>query len=305
MCDIWKANANKKELSRGEIERHLAAFRKLHVREVVLSGGEALMHHDIWAVCDVLHQLPIKVTLLSTGLLLEKYAEQIVTHIDEVIVSLDGSRDTHNQIRNIPQAFEKLAAGVRRLRELKPGLRITGRCVLQRLNYQDLPNIIRAAKEIGLQQVSFLPADVSSVAFNHRAEHENARVTDIALTLPEIDALADIIEETHRVCADDFHNKFVAESIDKLRKIPKYYRAIAGRGTFEFPSCNAPWVSAVLESDGRLMPCFFHEAYGSIYDQDFLEVLNAPNAIRFRKHLKVSSNDICKKCVCSLRLPVV
>ncbi|MEJ0029495.1 MAG: radical SAM protein [Bacteroidota bacterium] len=125
MCDIWKANNEKKELSIEEIERHLSAFEKLRVREVVLSGGEALMHSNLFKLCGLLHQKKIKVTLLSTGLLLRKFAKEVVENIDEVIVSLDGSREVHNRIRNIPEAFEKLADGVRAIRELKPDFRIT------------------------------------------------------------------------------------------------------------------------------------------------------------------------------------
>ncbi|HZY78048.1 MAG TPA: radical SAM protein, partial [Cyclobacteriaceae bacterium] len=74
MCDIWKANSEKRELTTEEIERHLAAFRKLKVREVVFSGGEALMHSNLWRLCEKLKELRIKVTLLSTGLLLKKNA---------------------------------------------------------------------------------------------------------------------------------------------------------------------------------------------------------------------------------------
>src|SRR5215204_5109115 len=70
MCDIWKANHEKKELSAEEIERHLDAFQQLRIREVVLSGGEALMHPNLWKLCQLLHRNKTKVTLLSTGLLL-------------------------------------------------------------------------------------------------------------------------------------------------------------------------------------------------------------------------------------------
>src|ERR1041384_706632 len=109
MCDIWKANNDKKELTTEEIQRHLPAFEKLKVREVVLSGGEALMHNNLFVLCKLFRKRKIKVTLLSTGLLLRKFSKEIVENIDEVIVSLDGSRDVHNKIRNIPEAFEKLA----------------------------------------------------------------------------------------------------------------------------------------------------------------------------------------------------
>lgn len=303
MCDIWKANNDKKELTTEEIERHLPSFGKLKVREVVLSGGEALMHNNLWRLCELLHQQEIKVTLLSTGLLLRKFAKEVVANVDEIIVSLDGSRDIHNKIRNIPEAFEKLADGIRAIRELKPSLRITGRCVLQRYNYFDLENIIISAREIGLDQISFLPADVSTSAFNHIGEKEKERINDIALTLYEARDFQSLIESTFEKFEGEYISRFIAESPEKMRKIPGYYLAMMGEGKFESPPCNAPWVSAVLESDGRLMPCFFHKEYGNVHNSDFEAVLNSKEAIEFRRGLSVKKNEVCKKCVCSLKLP--
>jgi MoaA/NifB/PqqE/SkfB family radical SAM enzyme len=294
MCDIWKANNEKKELTTEEIERHLPAFGKLNVREVVLSGGEALMHSNLWRLCELLHAKKIKVTLLSTGLLLRKFATEVVVNIDEIIVSLDGSREIHNKIRNIPEAFEKLADGVKAIRELKPNFRITARCVLQKYNYFDLPNIISSAKEIGLDQISFLPADVSTSAFNH---NDTLTTSDIALTVDEANDFRRIIDHT----TVEFGN-FVAESPEKMRRIASYYLALLNKEPFESPPCNAPWVSAVLESDGRLMPCFFHKEYGNVTTKDFDSVLNSKEAIQFRRSLNVRKNEICRKCVCSLKI---
>lgn len=302
MCDIWKANSEKKELSTEEIERHLPAFDKLKVREVVLSGGEALMHNNLWTLCGLLHQHRIKVTLLSTGLLLRKFSKEIVNHIDEIIVSLDGSKDVHNSIRNIPEAFERLADGVRSIRELKPDFKITGRCVLQKANYFDLHNIIGSARAIGLNQISFLPADVSTTAFNHLNSIETST---IALTSQQIAEFTRIVEDSLLKFEGEYISKFIAESPDKMRRIPGYYRALIGEEKFQSPPCNAPWVSAVLESDGRLMPCFFHKPYGLVNGNDFEAVLNSREAIDFRKSLSVKKNEICKKCVCSLKLPFV
>src|SRR5690606_39915485 len=72
MCDIWKANHEKKELSVEWLEKHADSFEALGVREVVLSGGEALMHSNLWNFCAVLRRKKMRVVILSTGLLLEK-----------------------------------------------------------------------------------------------------------------------------------------------------------------------------------------------------------------------------------------
>jgi hypothetical protein len=69
------------------------------------------------------------------------------------------------------------------------------------------------------------------------------------------------------------------------------------------PRCNAPWVSAVVESDGTLRPCFFHAPIGNISEESLAQALNGPLAVAFRKSLDVAQNPICRRCVCSLHLP--
>src|SRR5580704_16569978 len=101
MCDIWKANKNKQEITVEDLKPHLEHFRRLGVRQIVLSGGEALMHSNLWALCQLLKTDNVRITLLSTGLLLRENARQICATCDEVIVSLDGSPEIHNAIRRI------------------------------------------------------------------------------------------------------------------------------------------------------------------------------------------------------------
>jgi Fe-coproporphyrin III synthase len=302
MCDIWKANHEKKELSADDLKKHAAHFKKLGVREIVFSGGEALMHSNLWQFCEVLKSQCISITLLSTGLLLQKHAQAIVDHFRDVIISLDGSERVHDQIRNIPHGFQKLAQGVKALKQIKPDLRVSARCVLQRHNYTDFAGIVLAAKHIGLDQVSFLAADVSSAAFNRAEQWGAERVSEIALSAAETADFERVVEQSFVTLKDAYAAGFIAESPAKMRKIVQYYKAINRLADFPEPVCNAPWVSAVIESDGTVMPCFFHKPYGNIYDHDLPALLNSPSAIAFRRNLDMSRDETCKKCVCSLKL---
>ncbi len=302
MCDIWQANANKQELSREDIERQMGSLRSLHVQRVVLSGGEALMHQNLWTLCELLREIPIEITLLSTGLLLKVFATDVVKWCDEVIVSIDGSREVHNSIRRVPRAFERMAEGIAALREQRVDYPVSARCVLQRHNFRDLPHIVEAAHEIGLNRISFMSVDVSSTAFNRPEPWQEPRVAEVALDRDETGEFATIVEDTiHRFSAD-FDSKFISESPDKLRRLPRYYAALNGLGEFPTTICNAPWVSSVVEADGTVRPCFFHAALGNIRDNTLEEVLNAPRAVEFRRTLDVKENPICKTCVCTLSM---
>jgi MoaA/NifB/PqqE/SkfB family radical SAM enzyme len=302
MCDIWKANAEKKEIAAEVLSRHLASFRRLSVRWVVLSGGEALMHSNLWTLCELLKSLPVKITLLSTGLLLRRHAENVVRWCDEVIVSLDGSREVHNRIRNVPEAYEKLVDGIQALRAICPNFHITGRCVLQKMNFFDLPNIILAAQEIGLKQISFLAADVFSTAFNRAEPWASARIAEVALSENEVRVFAALVEKTLIDFAEAFRCGFIAESPDKFQRLPKYFAAVLGKRDFPQVRCSAPWISTVIEADGAVRPCFFHPALGNLHEKPLDAILNSEQAVEFRKNLAVQTNPVCRKCTCSLHL---
>jgi MoaA/NifB/PqqE/SkfB family radical SAM enzyme len=269
-----------------------------------LSGGEALMHQNLWLLCDLLRSTNpgLQITLLSTGLLLKVFAKDIVRWCDEVIVSVDGSRAIHDSIRRVPRAFDRLAEGIAALREIRADYPVSARCVLHRTNFRDLPNIIQAAHQIGLDRISFMSADVSSTAFNRPTPWEEPRVSEVALDRVETAEFASLVEQVITDFAPDFESHFISEKPDKLRRLPRYYAALNGNGEFPETVCNAPWVSAVVEADGAVRPCFFHSAIGSIHDRSLEDVLNSPEAIAFRRDLDVKTNQICKACVCTLSL---
>ena len=303
MCDIWKGNNNVQQLEESDISELLISLKKLNTKTVVMSGGEALMHPNFFRLCKILKSQNLKITILSTGLLLKKYAEKIIEMTDEVIVSLDGSREVHDKIRNIPNAFDKLKEGVQELKKMKPDYRVTARSVIQKENFKDFPNIVDAAKDIGLEQISFLTADVTTDAFNREELWDDEKTGEIKLSIEEVKKFKEIIESLIRTHSKDFESKFIAESPEKIRRFYNYYAAYHGLSEFPKIRCNAPWVSAVIEADGNVRPCFFHAKIGNIKNSSLPDIINSEQSISFRKNLDMAENSICKKCVCYLNLP--
>jgi MoaA/NifB/PqqE/SkfB family radical SAM enzyme len=303
MCDIWKDNKNLKQLTESDIQGLLCSLKKFGTREVVMSGGEALLNPNFFRLCEILHQQDIKISLLSTGLSLKKNVEQILTWIDNIIVSLDGNEEVHDRIRNIPHAFQKLKEGVQFIKSIDPKFRITARTVIHKLNFRIWNSIIDSAKEMGLDQISFLPADVSSHAFNREVLWNDHRQHEILVEQNELSELSVVIEAIIENYKEDFESRFIAESPGKFRKIYSYYAAFYNLNPFPYKKCNAPWVSTVIEADGTVRPCFFHEPIGNIRDNSLEEILNSKESIRFRKDLDMDSNSTCVKCVCYLNLP--
>ena len=299
MCDIWKTRENK-TFGVADLRPQLDSIRRLGVRWIVFSGGEPLMNPELPQLCAILRTDGMRLTLLTTGLLLKKYASEVAAAFDDVIVSLDGPPVIHDMIRRVNGAFELLRDGVGTLKEMRPDIRMTARSTVQKANHRYLFDTARTAKNLGLGGISFLAVDVSSSAFNRALVWPRERQAETALSLPELSALETDIEVLIRDAAPELGPGFIAESPEKLRRIGRHFRMLLGLEPPQAPPCNAPWVSAVLEVDGSVRPCFFHPAFGKLQNGSLEEVLNGPKALDFRGNLDVESNSVCGKCVCSL-----
>src|SRR6201994_964515 len=165
MCDIWKGNHNLKQLTEKHVEGLLDSLKNFGTQQVLMSGGEALLNPNFFRLCAILKKAEIRITLLSTGLAISRHIDNILEYINDVIISLDGDEELHDTIRNIPGAYRKMKQGILLLHSRRPDFRVTARTVIHRLNFRRWPAIIAAAQELGVHQISFLPADVTSEAF--------------------------------------------------------------------------------------------------------------------------------------------
>jgi MoaA/NifB/PqqE/SkfB family radical SAM enzyme len=296
-CDWWRASGDT-DLRLDEIAVLARSLPALGTRLVAFSGGEPLLRPDVFEAAALFRGGGMTLHLLTSGVLLDRYAADVARHFERVIISLDAaSEPLYEAVRGI-RALAIVEEGVAHLRRIAPTVRVSGRATLHRLNFRELPRLIDHARAMALDGISFLPADVSSSSAFGRHAAPDASV--LALDAEETRVLADLVERTILDHAADFASGFVAESPERLRRLPQYYAALAGRAAFPPVSCNAPWTSVVIEADGAVRPCFFHQSVGNIRTTP-LEALLAGELPAFRRGLDLATNPTCERCVCSAK----
>ena len=299
MCDIWKRDSND-QMRAQDLERHRASLQNLGVRQVVLTGGEPLLHNDLSALCNFFRDRQIHLTLLTTGLLLHKRAEEVAALFDDIIVSLDGPPEIHDAIRRVSGAYNLIHRGIGAVRHYHPSMPITCRTTVQKANHRHLRHTVDAARALGLDSISFLAADLTSPAFNRPLIWPGEKQGQIGLNIEEAKALEEEIEQLILQYKASINHKYIVEPAAKLRKIARRFREHLGQLTPQAPTCNAPWVSAVIEVDGSVRPCFFHRTIGNITSSTLEEVINGEAAQAFRQSLDIETDATCRRCVCSL-----
>ncbi|MGE5738496.1 MAG: heme d1 biosynthesis radical SAM protein NirJ [Betaproteobacteria bacterium] len=130
------------ELSRAQIDATMDDLRAFGVPVLILSGGEPLLHPEIFDISRRAKAMGFYVGLSTNGTLIDEAMLPKIAAInyDYVGISLDGLEATHDRFRRKAGAFAASLAAVRRLRDanIKVGLRFT----LTQDNAHDLPALL-------------------------------------------------------------------------------------------------------------------------------------------------------------------
>lgn len=293
-CDYWRHGV--KDMSLQTVQGMLPSLAKLRTQAVLLSGGEPLLNPEWREIAALLKKQRLDLWLLTSGLSLAKHARDVASLFQSITVSLDGtSAESYAAIRGV-NAFNKVCEGVRAV--VANGVATSLRVTLQRANFRELPRFVTLARELGASQVSFLAVDISN-------PHAFARRDDFSLELalrPEdtdvFDALIDELEAQH---AEDFDSGFIAESPAKLRHLRDYFAALHGLAEFPPVRCNAPEFSAVVDTDGRVAPCFFIPGpVDAPRAPNLIDALNSESGTELRRAIRDGERRECNTCVCSM-----
>ncbi len=308
MCDLWRPNreSGPTELDLTLLESWIPGWLALGVGRIGLTGGEPLLHSDVEGLLKSLGSAGLHLTLMTAGTGLARHGKAVTRWCDSVVVSLDGPPEVHGTVRRSPGAFADLQAGVADLRDrCGTSIRITARCTVQRANLGHLADTVETARTLGLDGISFLPIDTSTESFGWTSDSDHdRRRRELCPGVDDLDDLAIELEKVARAASMNGTSSFVAEDHQALViRVLDHFRAENGLAPHRARPCNAPWVSAVVGTDGSVRPCFFHPGYGRCDRGGELgTVLNATPARDQRSRLDVVNDPICRRCVCPLAL---
>ena len=135
------------ELTSPEIYQTMEDLKTFGVPVIILSGGEPLLHPDIFAISQRAKDLGFYVALSSNGTLITAdNIEQIAAiNYQYIGVSLDGMHEAHDKFRQKQGSFAASLAGIRLCRKhnIKAGIRYT----LTHDNAADFPAMLQLMED--------------------------------------------------------------------------------------------------------------------------------------------------------------
>lgn len=254
------------------------------VEEVTLMGwGEPTIHPHFNEMLEIINRHSARKYFCSNGMNLKKIKDAIFDYkVDVFAVSLDGASDeTNGRIRRgskIEQITEDLKDIVRIKKErgLKyPWINFVF-CAMQS-NIRELPDLVRLAAEIGIEEVKVVYLTV----FGQDLMNESLWGYD--------DLVHEVFEEAIRV----------GDELGVVLKLPHYVgEDVAGEKLHK--DCFVAWRDFFLGSDGYVRPCMSTPVQFFQFDKDksFMEIWNAPEYQTYRRIVnnQEEMDQPCRRC---------
>jgi MoaA/NifB/PqqE/SkfB family radical SAM enzyme len=268
-CFYWKnLGPTHAGPSLAEIEslaRSMPAFRLL-----VIGGGEPTLRDDLTAVVDLFrrHNKVEDVVIPTNGLLPDRIAQLAagLAQIDPelriaVHLSLDGFAETHDRLRGVPGAFDRVieaAALLSALRDSCPNLRLVVNTVILAANLDEIVPL-----------ASFLREELS--LDNHTFEIIRGKLIEERLKQIPPDRLRQILEQVFR-----FQDWYTAREIESMPvgigrlwwrvsavgvlayQYRLQWKVFAEAGRWDFP-CQAGEAIGVVDYNGEYRVCELRE----------------------------------------------
>lgn len=140
------------ELTLDECLKNVSAIKRAKSPAIILSGGEPLLHPNVYEIAHEVKRQGFYLALSSNGILLTEDVAMKLKEIDfnYVGVSLDGIGEVHDHIRGKKGAFEESLQGVRNgvKHNLKMGLRTT----LTNTNFHQVDSMLKICTENGVSK---------------------------------------------------------------------------------------------------------------------------------------------------------
>ncbi len=180
------------ELSTDQIFTVMDDLKQFRVPVLILSGGEPLMHPDIFKISRRAKEMGFFTALSTNGTLISDENIEAIKEIgyDYVGISIDGIKETHDEFRRMQGGFDAALNGLRMCRDrgMKVGLRFT----MTQDNAEELPQLLQLMDDEGIDKFYFSHLNYAGRGNKNRETDVFLQTTRWAMELLFERALADV-----------------------------------------------------------------------------------------------------------------
>lgn len=238
-CLNDSGKAQKDQLSTKEIDSLIDNFSGLGVQEIRFTGGEPLLHPNIYEFIKRARILNIRPSIGTNGTLITPEVAKKLKEagLCQAVVSLDGTEEAHDKIRG-KNNFKRAIDGIKNLQD--QGIMVRVNSVLMKNNMFD---IIQLAKQLNSQKI---PTFI-------RRFIESGRGTNLKSNMLS----ATDYEAVKQELVDELNGRYIKGHYLNDKEVTPRIKL-----PFERTSCSAGRRAFVIVPNGDIHSCGFLAAQG-------------------------------------------
>jgi len=276
--------------------------------EILLWGGEPLLRDDFPVVLARLGELGLMTSIVTNGTLLREHTAVLTApHVRVIYLSLDGDAAHHDAIRGRQGTFNRIAEGVKALREVRGKAErpfLIALTAMQRDNEEILASMGDVAAELGLDRLIYSPLmfiekdraveQQEYIRRNFGMEWKCSASWDVGClgVNPEVvQPILDRLPRIHRGVELD-------TNLPKGISLRQWHEDTAETGGNR--CCRVPWKKMNVMPNGDCNFCGDFPDYiiGNIREQNVADIWNGDKAARFRQVMKTAGpSPVCRRCI--------
>ena len=276
---------------------------------VFLWGGEPFLHREILPFVEHVKSQGMYCSINTNGTYLPRDSRRLVElGVDAIMVSVDGPREIHDKIRGMNGSFQKIADGIRAVREARNGdgrkPEIIVNTTISPGNQEALLETYRVVEALGadqmiLSQLWFTTEQIGKANEAYFREKFSAHAPSWRGFVMDVSGL-----NTRRI-AEQMQEMSLLKSPMKLRFLPdlapeqvhEYYRSPSE--SFGKTRCLVPWLEAEILPSGEVTPCSDRPdlVMGNVKQESFRQIWNNGKYQAFRKAMREDGLfPYCSRC---------
>jgi MoaA/NifB/PqqE/SkfB family radical SAM enzyme len=289
MCSIWELKSPH-ALGIAEFETIFSDPVYRRVEYIILAGGEPTLRNDLAEIVKVMHKhMPrLKKLMIPSNIInrnsIERQYPQIARYCAEhrirltLGVSLDGIAETHDKIRGVKGAFEKVMGNIAFMKELqkKTPFNMSIDPTIFSMNLHEMQKLNELAQRLDMP-ITFQIAAVAN-DYYHNGDMDVLKI-DKRGRLRLIEFLKRRIEESSLLDALAYYYAEVVENME----------GASARGL----PCPFADQGLLLNPDGSLQYCHNSRPIGNVLETSSSQLYNAPENIAYRDKVR---NESCPSC---------
>jgi len=139
-----------------DLEKYVELISQINPQSVVLIGGEPSLYPNLEELLDLLHKKKLNVSIVSNGIKFSdlKFTKSVLSKINNLTFSVEGTKDVHNRIVNNNNAYDFLLQAINNVNIIAPKMLNTN-TVISKENINNILDCVDELYSMGVRRFGF------------------------------------------------------------------------------------------------------------------------------------------------------